>query len=138
MKLIYDEVVGGKTGVIIGHSMGGALAVHLSYLVGNSGLVRVFAFWKNTLNQDFLEVSLNSEPYKVVIDVVEGTAIEALPAMEALLRGRPPKFRSVQSAVEWAVKTSYIKNVDSARVSMPDQVVKCDPESDDESCQWVS
>ena len=41
MKLIYDEVVGGKTGVIIGHSMGGALAVHLSYLVGNSGLVRV-------------------------------------------------------------------------------------------------
>ena len=138
MKLIYDEVVGGKTGVIIGHSMGGALAVHLSYLVGNSGLVRVFAFWKNTLNQDFLEVSLNSEPDKVVIDVVEGTAIEALPAMEALLRGRPPKFRSVQSAVEWAVKTSYIKNVDSARVSMPDQVVKCDPESDDESCQWVS
>ena len=74
----------------------------------------------------------------MVIDVVEGTAIEALPAMEALLRGRPPKFRSVQSAVEWAVKTSYIKNVDSARVSMPDQVVKCDPESDDESCQWVS
>ena len=44
MKLIYDEVVGGKTGVIIGHSMGGALAVHLSYLVGNSGLVGVFAF----------------------------------------------------------------------------------------------
>ena len=65
MKLIYDEVVGGKTGVIIGHSMGGALAVHLSYLVGNSGLVGVFAvlFEKSTLEQVFLEVSLNSEPF---------------------------------------------------------------------------
>ena len=51
MKLIYDEVVGGKTGVIIGHSMGGALAVHLSYLVGNSGLVGVFTvlFEKSTV-----------------------------------------------------------------------------------------
>ena len=51
MKLIYDEVVGEKTGVIIGHSMGGALAVHLSYLVGNSGLVRVERFTKKMLQK---------------------------------------------------------------------------------------
>ena len=38
MKLIYNETVQGKTCCIVGHSMGGALAVHLSYLVGNSGL----------------------------------------------------------------------------------------------------
>ena len=72
--------------------MGGALAVHLSYEVPNSGLV--------------------------VIDVVEGTAIEALPAMEVLLRGRPEHFRTLNSAVEWAVKTSYIKNIDSARYEL--------------------
>ena len=75
---------------------------------------------------------------KVVIDVVEGTALEALPAMEALLRGRPEHFRTVNSAVEWAVKTSYIKNVDSARISMPDQVVRCCPDDmDDPSMKWV-
>ena len=38
MQLIYNETVQGKTCCIVGHSMGGALAVHLSYLVGNSGL----------------------------------------------------------------------------------------------------
>ena len=44
----------------------------------------------------------------------------------------------VNSAVEWAVKTSYIKNVDSARVSMPDQVVRCSPDDmDDPSMKWV-
>ena len=70
--------------------------------------------------------------------MVEGTALEALPAMEALLRGRPEHFRTVNSAVEWAVKTSYIKNVDSARVSMPDQVVRCSPDDmDDPSMKWV-
>merc|ERR1711980_53803 len=57
--------------------------------------------------------------------------------MEALLRGRPEHFRTVNSAVEWAVKASYIKNVDSARVSMPDQVVRCSPDDmDDPSMKW--
>ena len=58
----------------------------------------------------------------VVIDVVEGTAIDALPAMEALLRGRPSKFKSKAAAVEWATKTGYIKNLISAKISMPSQV----------------
>ena len=60
MKNIYDEVVQNKTCIVIGHSMGGAIAVHLAQEAPACGLI--------------------------VIDVVEGTAIDALPAMEALLR----------------------------------------------------
>lgn len=37
----------------------------------------------------------------VVIDVVEGTAIEALPFMEAIVSSRPRKFDSVESVIQW-------------------------------------
>jgi len=94
---IFDQLCAGKTTIIVGHSMGGALAVHVSH---RTSCVAV-----------------------IVIDVVEGTALDALPAMEALLRGRPPKFKSKEFAVEWAVRTGYIKNVTSAKVSMPAQIV---------------
>ena len=57
-----------------------------------------------------------------MIDVVEGSALEALPSMEVILRGRPGKFKSVDQAIEWAVRTNYIKNLQSAKISMPGQV----------------
>jgi len=37
----------------------------------------------------------------VVVDVVEGTALEALTSMQAFLRGRPKVFRSLEHAIEW-------------------------------------
>lgn len=37
----------------------------------------------------------------VVIDVVEGTALEALTSMQSYLRGRPNKFNSLEHAIEW-------------------------------------
>ena len=94
--LIFDELCQTKPTIIIGHSMGGALAVHVSHRTSCVAII--------------------------VIDVVEGTAIDALPAMEALLRGRPPKFKNKAHAVEWAVRTGYIKNLASAKISMPSQV----------------
>jgi len=78
LESVYTETVKGRTCVIIGHSMGGAIGVHLAKNVPASGLV--------------------------VVDVVEGTALEALPAMEALLRGRPEQFKNKKHAIEWAVK----------------------------------
>ena len=33
------------------------------------------------------------------------------------------QFKSPENAVEWAVRTSYMKNLASAKVSMPSQVV---------------
>ena len=37
----------------------------------------------------------------VVIDVVEGTAMESLSSMQSFLRGRPDCFPCVQDAIEW-------------------------------------
>lgn len=85
--------------IIMGHSMGGAIAT------------------RATINQD-TELAQNLAGL-VVIDVVEGTAIEALSGMQAILKGRPAMFNSLEKAIEWAVRSGQTKNVESARLSMP-------------------
>lgn len=87
--------------VLLGHSMGGAIAIH----VANKNL-------------------LSSLIGLIVIDVVEGTALEALANMQSFLRGRPKSFSSLEKAIEWAVRTGHVRNVDSARVSMIGQLKK--------------
>ncbi|XP_026284611.2 protein phosphatase methylesterase 1 [Frankliniella occidentalis] len=85
--------------VLMGHSMGGAVAVRAAseeFIPGLAGLA--------------------------VIDVVEGTAMDALTSMQSFLRGRPNNFRSLEHAIEWCVRTGQIRNSDSARVSMPGQL----------------
>lgn len=37
----------------------------------------------------------------VVIDVVEGTAMEALPFMEQIVSSRPVSFPTLEKAIEW-------------------------------------
>ncbi|KAJ8403875.1 hypothetical protein AAFF_G00347430 [Aldrovandia affinis] len=89
--------------VMIGHSMGGAIAVHTA--------------------------AANHVPSLLglgVIDVVEGTAMDSLNSMQNFLRGRPKTFKSVENAIEWSVKSGQIRNVESARVSMVGQVKKCE------------
>ncbi|XP_034835932.1 protein phosphatase methylesterase 1-like [Maniola hyperantus] len=89
--------------ILLGHSMGGAIAVRASHLPA-------------------------LEPYVqgvVVIDVVEGTAMEALASMQSFLRSRPTHFKSIEHAVEWCVRSGQVRNVESARVSMPSQIVNC-------------
>ncbi|XP_071551344.1 protein phosphatase methylesterase 1 isoform X2 [Panulirus ornatus] len=85
--------------VLIGHSMGGAIAVHTAYHDHVAGLAGL-----------------------VVIDVVEGTAMDALSSMQSFLRGRPQKFNSLQNAIEWSVRSGQTRNAEAARVSMPGQV----------------
>lgn len=86
--------------ILIGHSMGGAICVHVANMEVISSLIGI-----------------------VVIDVVEGTALEALASMQSFLRSRPTTFKSIQHAVEWCVRSGQIRNIDSARVSMPGQIV---------------
>jgi len=61
--------------------------------------------------------------YKIVgvavLDVVEGSALDALPHMHSLLNARPDGFDSPEHAIEWHVKTNTIQNPNSARVSVP-------------------
>ncbi|KAI6025728.1 Alpha/Beta hydrolase protein [Pisolithus orientalis] len=84
--------------MLVGHSMGGSAVVHaspklqeLKYVI--SGVA--------------------------VLDVVEGTAMEALPHMHALLNTRPEGFDSIEEAIEWHVNTHAINNPTSARISVP-------------------
>lgn len=86
--------------IIAGHSMGGAIAVHIAELRIIPNLYGI-----------------------VVIDVVEGTAMEALASMQSFLRSRPTHFKSIQHAIEWSVRSGQIRNIDSACVSMPGQII---------------
>lgn len=84
--------------VLIGHSMGGAIAIKCAYKCSDI-LPSLVGF--------------------VVIDVVEGTAKEALPLMMSVIKTRPAKFPTLANAIEWSVRSGMAKNVDAARVSMP-------------------
>ena len=68
--------------IIVGHSLGGALAVHAAE--------KIFE------GQEFSVMAL------VVIDVVEGSAMESLSTMHAVLKQRPKSFPSLTRAIEWA------------------------------------
>ncbi|KAE8628036.1 hypothetical protein XENTR_v10007279 [Xenopus tropicalis] len=92
--------------MLIGHSMGGAIAVHTA--------------------------AANLVPSLLglcVIDVVEGTAMDALNSMQNFLRSRPKTFKSLENAIEWSVKSGQIRNLESARVSMAGQIKQCEEAS---------
>ena len=88
--------------VLMGHSMGGALAAQVAER-GVPGLLGL-----------------------IVEDVVEGTAMEALAGMHSVLQNRPRQFQSLEQAVEWCVRSGQVRNHESARVSMPGQLVSAD------------
>ncbi|KZV77251.1 protein phosphatase methylesterase [Peniophora sp. CONT] len=87
---------------LVGHSMGGAVMVRVCPLL-----------------QDL--------KYRVggvaVLDVVEGSALEALPLMPMILSSRPTGFDSIEESIEWHVTANQIRNPLSARVSVPSLVV---------------
>lgn len=85
--------------ILVGHSMGGAVAVHVAH--------------KRTVP---------SMAGLVVIDVVEGSALNSLQGMTAFLSGRPQVFSSLSHAIEWSVRSSQLRNIESARVSFPGQL----------------
>ncbi|XP_032522306.2 protein phosphatase methylesterase 1 [Danaus plexippus] len=89
--------------ILLGHSMGGAIAVRTGHIPSLQLAVQGVA----------------------VIDVVEGTAMEALASMQSFLRSRPTHFKSIEHAIEWCIRSGQVRNVESARVSMPSQIVNC-------------
>ena len=65
--------------VLVGHSLGGAVVVDFASRALLGAAVLGYA----------------------VLDVVEGSAMEALGHMEAYLSNRPSTFPSLASAIEW-------------------------------------
>ena len=91
--------------IILGHSMGGSIAT-------------------KTCCSILKEEEKYKELYKkiqglIVIDVVEGTAMDALPYMENIVNSRPERFNSIQKGIEYMYKSGTIKNIESARISVP-------------------
>ncbi|XP_062225735.1 uncharacterized protein LOC133924280 isoform X4 [Phragmites australis] len=82
--------------ILVGHSMGGSVAVHV-------------AARKEIRNLHGL----------VVVDVVEGTAMASLFHMQKILGNRAQHFPSIEKAIEWGVKGGPLRNIESARVSIP-------------------
>ncbi|KAK6059346.1 hypothetical protein COOONC_03026 [Cooperia oncophora] len=60
----------------------------------------------------------------VVIDVVEGSAMDALAGMRTFLRGRPSSFESEEKAITWCLQSGATRNREAAKISMPAQIKK--------------
>ncbi|OLL21858.1 Protein phosphatase methylesterase 1 [Neolecta irregularis DAH-3] len=54
-----------------------------------------------------------------VLDVVEGSAIDALGKMSVYLANRPSQFDSLERAIGWHIKSRTLRNPESAQVSVP-------------------
>lgn len=61
----------------------------------------------------------------VVIDVVEGTALESVQGfgMRRFLDSRPTSFASPEELIRWSYDSGTVRNLESARVSMPPQAM---------------
>jgi hypothetical protein len=81
----------------VGHSLGGAVVTH----VANKG----------SLGSKMLGYA--------VLDVVEGSAMEALQHMQSYLASRPKTFPSLPAAIEWHIRSRTLRNPQSARASVP-------------------
>ncbi|KAK4499422.1 hypothetical protein PRZ48_009936 [Zasmidium cellare] len=89
--------------VLIGHSLGGAIMTTLA-----TTHFRIFG---------------PSLIGYCVIDVVEGSALEALSHMKTYLSSRPSIFSSVEDAVTWHVRSRTIRDQRSAEASVPSLLI---------------
>ncbi|KAK9370767.1 Alpha/Beta hydrolase protein [Lipomyces kononenkoae] len=92
--------------VFVGHSLGGAVVTEA---------VRRFPeLWpQDNLLPKPIIIGL------VVLDVVEGSALEGLGSMRSYLASRPQYFRSLEDGIRWHVKSHTVRNTVSASVSVP-------------------
>ncbi|KAI3972847.1 hypothetical protein MKX01_019505 [Papaver californicum] len=79
--------------VLVGHSLGGSVAVHVAAKRAISKLAGLV--------------------------VVDGTAIASLMHMQKILSGRVQHFPTYEKAVEWSVRGGFLRNIESACISVP-------------------
>jgi len=96
-------------------SLGGAIVAHISSGPHGNLSDQQKAQWNRVLQ---------AIRGTIVVDVVGGTALESLPNMTTLLSSRPTSFPSIPSAIQWTMESGLVKNSQSARISVPPQVVK--------------
>ncbi|EME79190.1 uncharacterized protein MYCFIDRAFT_190198 [Pseudocercospora fijiensis CIRAD86] len=89
--------------VLVGHSLGGAVLTTIA-------ATQHHAFGSNLIGY-------------CVIDVVEGSAIEALSHMRTYLASRPSMFNHVEDAITWHLRSRTIRDQRSAEASVPSLLV---------------
>jgi len=94
--------------ILVGHSMGGSIATKAA---------------AKALEEHATESWTKQIQGLFVIDVVEGSAMDALPFMENIVISRPQEFKTLQQVVQYGIKSGTVRDPESARLSMPDQVV---------------
>jgi len=97
--------------VVVGHSMGGAVAARLASLIES--------------NERDCESGSSSMTLRglVLVDIVEGSAIRALPAMRALAESRPKTFASMEDAEAWvSTRGGGTTNARSMALTLPSQL----------------
>lgn len=85
--------------IIVGHSMGGAIAAKFVQKYESDEELRIKAL--------------------IVLDVVEGSAIDALPNMNTIIESRPKSFKSIKEALSWSLTSRTLLNKHSAKISVP-------------------
>ncbi|OTB03109.1 hypothetical protein M426DRAFT_322138 [Hypoxylon sp. CI-4A] len=83
--------------ILVGHSLGGAVVTELAK-TGKLG---------------------NALLGYAVLDVVEGSAIDALQSMHTYLSTRPAGFATLEAGIDWHIRTRTVRNSISARTSVP-------------------
>lgn len=98
--------------VVVGHSMGGAIAARLAGLLETA-----------PCDRDEDEARVMSLRGLALVDIVEGSAKRALPLMRAFIEARPTSFDSLKHAMLWASsKGGGTTNAHSAAISLPSQL----------------
>lgn len=87
--------------ILVGHSLGGAVVTELAKT--------------NLLGSALLGYA--------VLDVVEGSAMDALQSMQTYLSTRPTGFATLKDGIEWHVRSRTVRNAVSARTSVPGLLV---------------
>jgi protein phosphatase methylesterase 1 len=100
--------------ILVGHSLGGAVVTELA----RSG----------ALGTSLLGYA--------VLDVVEGSAMDALQSMQTYLSTRPTGFTTLEAGIEWHVRSRTVRNAVSARTSVPALLRYSDKDGDPRPWRW--
>ncbi|WYZ34452.1 hypothetical protein EsH8_I_000728 [Colletotrichum jinshuiense] len=100
--------------ILVGHSLGGAVVTDLARSA--------------RLGSSLLGYG--------VLDVVEGSAMDALQSMLTYLSTRPTGFVSLQAGIDWHIRSRTIRNSVSARTSVPALLVHDDSVDPTRPWRW--
>ncbi|KAK0556469.1 Protein phosphatase methylesterase 1 [Tilletia horrida] len=116
LKAVFGTATWPKL-LFVGHSMGGSVVTKTveRLLSSSSSPDPLVSFSDRSTSPSITGLA--------VLDVVEGTALDALEGMTAIVKAQPTGFASVEDAIRWHVDTGVLMNVESARRSVPSLVV---------------